>query len=61
MWRRHFPARPCIAAVSASMILLAAGSFGSHDQTQVFLQLTGSAIGLIGLAAWFRAFGRLPD
>jgi len=39
--------------VLSGAILLAAGSFVSHSQTQGFLQTVGCVIGLIGLVVWF--------
>jgi hypothetical protein len=54
-------------SVSASLVLLSGaliltgGSFVAHDQTQGFLQFVGVAIGLVGLAAWFKTFKQLKD
>lgn len=48
-------------SISASIItlsgavVLVGGSFVSHNQTQGFLQIVGSVVGLIGLVVWFRA------
>ena len=45
-------------AISASIIVLAAaillvgGSHIQHSDTQLFIQIVGSAVGLIGLGGW---------
>jgi hypothetical protein len=47
--------------VLSGAIILTGGSFVSHDQTQVFLQFVGCAIGLGGLWMWFKTFTQVKD
>ena len=48
-------------SISASIIVLAAaililgGSYIQHDDTKLFVQITGYVIGVIGLRGWFIA------
>lgn len=47
--------------VLSGAILLAAGSFVPHGDTQLTLQLVGSAVGLLGLWAWFMSIKVAAD
>ncbi|MEX0886722.1 MAG: hypothetical protein WD009_09810 [Phycisphaeraceae bacterium] len=42
--------------VFAAAVILAAGSFVRHGDTQLFVQAVGCIVGVIGLGGWFVAF-----
>ena len=48
--------------ISASIVILAAsilitgGSYIQHTDTQLFVQIVGSFVGLIGLIGWYVGF-----
>ena len=42
--------------VLAAAILIAGGSHIQHSDTQLFVQIVGCIVGLIGLAGWFVSF-----
>ncbi len=54
-------------SISASIVVLAGaivlvfGSHVEHDDTQLFLQSAGIALGLIGLVAWLKTIKQEQD
>ncbi len=42
--------------VLSAAVLITGGSFVPHDDTQLFVQVVGCLVGLIGLVGWYHAF-----
>lgn len=51
----------CSIIVLSGAIVLAVGSLVPHNDTQLFLQLAGGGVAIIGLWAWFNSIRKPGD